>query len=106
MPTRKELEQHYQAYDKRETAKNRAVRPVRDPSNASRAKLIERANMAQKLALNIINNKVALINPKGLPTTSAMQFKRWGYAIPKTVMAVRQILKQSRNYLRTINEET
>lgn len=105
MPTRKEIEQHYQTFDRKETANNKTVRPVRDSSIASREQLIKRAIMGQKLALNIINNKIPLMDPKGYPTPAAMSFRRWGYKIPKTLMAVRQILKQSRNYLKIINEE-
>jgi|TARA_R110000824_G_scaffold367628_1_gene556824 hypothetical protein len=104
MPTRKEIEQHYQQFDRKETANNKP-RPANNPSRASREELIQRAIMGQKLALNVINNKLQLLDPKGLPSPIAMRFRRWGYKLPKTIMAVRQILKQSRNYLTTINEE-
>tara|TARA_R110002051_G_scaffold318669_2_gene401327 strand:- start:74 stop:394 length:321 start_codon:yes stop_codon:yes gene_type:complete len=105
MPTRKEIEQHYQTFDRKETANNRTMRPVRNPSRASREELIQRAIMGQRLAINVINNKLQLLDPKGFPSPIAMRFRRWGYKIPTTIIAVRQILKQSRKYLITVREE-
>ena len=113
MPTRNEIEQHFRKYDRRTTENMRQLRregrniavPVREPSKASREQLIPRARFGQRKALEVINRSQPLIDPKGFPTPAAMQFRRWGYKLPKTKMEVRQILKQSRSYLRAVNNE-
>jgi len=112
MPTRNELDKHFRRYDRRATENMRELRrdgrnialPVREPSKASRQQLITRARFGQRKALEVINRDQPLKDPKGFPTPAAMQFRRWGYRLPTTKMEVRQILKQSRNYLRAVEE--
>ena len=113
MPTRNEIEQHFRKYDRRATENMRKLRregrdiavPVREPSKASREQLRIRARFGQRKALEVINRNQPLKDPKGFPTPAAMQFRRWGYKLPKTKMEVRQILKQSRNFLRAVDNE-
>ena len=113
MPTRNEIEQHFRRYDRRATENMRQLRregrniavPVREPSKASREQLRTRAKFGQRKAIEVINRKQPLKDPRGFPTPAAMQFRRWGYKLPTGVMEVRQILKQSRNYLRAVDNE-
>ena len=113
MPTRKEIETHYRKYDRRATEAMRELRregrdiatPVRNPSEASTDRLRVRARFGQRKALEVINRKQPLKDNRGFPTPAAMQFRRWGYRLPTTVADVRQILKQSRNFLRKTSEE-
>lgn len=86
MPTRRELEIHYNRYSSRAPSK-----PIGN-KGTTEERLIQRSRYAERLALEIINKKVPLIDPKGYPTVAAMELKRWSYPLPSTLMDVRQIL--------------
>lgn len=109
MPSRKELDQHYQRYMRRVTENMRDLRrqgrdistPVTRLQDASAERLRARARFGQRKALEVINRNQPLVDARGYPTPAAMQFKRWSYPLPKNKMAVRQILANARKYLQT-----
>tara|TARA_A100001015_G_scaffold315060_1_gene425972 strand:+ start:3926 stop:4273 length:348 start_codon:yes stop_codon:yes gene_type:complete len=109
MPSRKEIEQHYQRYMRRVTENMRDLRrqgrdistPVTRLQDASPERLRTRARFGQRKAVEVLNRNQPLKDARGYPTPAAMQFRRWSYPLPKTKMDVRKILSGARKYLQT-----
>ena len=112
MPSRAELDRHYNRYDRRTTQRMRELRsegrdiatPTRTVQGASKSALRRRAVFAQRKALEVLNRNQPLKDSRGFPTPAAMQFKRWAFAIPSTRTEVRKILQTARNYLNKVRD--
>ena len=89
----------FEKYDQRTTRKmaehNReggSVRkPVRSTKNASTADKFDRGNFAYRKASQAITAGHPLKNDKGEPTPAALQFKRWGFPVPKNQDDLRKL---------------
>ena len=89
----------FEKYDKRTTKKmaehNRGggdVRsPVRSTKNASTADKYDRAKFIYREAAQAITAGHPLKNDKGEPTPAALQFKRWGFPVPKNQDDLRKL---------------
>ena len=89
----------FEEYDKRTTRKmaehNReggSVRkPVRSTKNASSADKFDRGNFAYRKASQALTQSHPLQNDKGEPTPAALQFKRWGFPVPKNQDDLRKL---------------
>jgi hypothetical protein len=81
----------FEKYDQRTTRKmaehNRAGgsvrKPVRSTKDASSSDQFDRGNFAYRKASQAITASHPLQNDKGEPTPAALQFKRWGFPVPK-----------------------
>ena len=89
----------FEAYDRATTKKmaehNRSggdVRaPVRSLKGASTGDKYDRAKFIYRKAAQALTAKHPLKDEKGRPTPAAMQFKRWGSAIPKNEADLRKL---------------
>jgi hypothetical protein len=83
---------HYDKYDRRTNEKmaehNReggdVRKPVRSAEGASSQDKRDRARFAFRKATQALKQSHPLEDDNGKPTPAAMQFKRWGFAVPKT----------------------
>ena len=89
----------FEKYDQRTTKKmaehNRAggkVRaPVRSTKNASASDKYDRAKFIYRKAAQAITAGHPLKNDQGEPTPAALQFKRWGFPVPKNQDDLRKL---------------
>jgi hypothetical protein len=89
----------FEKYDQRTTRKmaehNRAGgsvrKPVRSTKDASSADQFDRGKFAYRKASQAITASHPLQNDKGEPTPAALQFKRWGFPVPKTQDDLREL---------------
>ena len=89
----------FEKYDQRTTKKmaehNReggSVRkPVRSTKNASTADKYDRAKFIYRKAAQALTAGHPLKNDAGEPTPAALQFKRWGFPVPKNQDDLREL---------------
>lgn len=86
----------FEAYDRATTKKmaehNRAGGDVRTPvRSASEGNQYDRGKFLSRKAGQALTANHPLKDEKGRPTPAAMQFKRWGSAIPKNEADLRKL---------------
>ena len=86
----------FEAYDRATTKKmaehNRAGGDVRTPvRSASEGNQYDRGKFLSRKAGQAISQNHPLKDEKGRPTPAAMQFKRWGSAIPQNEADLRKL---------------
>jgi hypothetical protein len=94
--TLKDATKRFLAYDKATTKKmaehNRSGGDVRAPvRSASEGNQYDRGKFLSRKAGQALTAKHPLKDEKGRPTPAAMQFKRWGSAIPQNEADLRKL---------------
>jgi len=92
----KDAAKRFEQYDKRTTEKmaehNRAGGDVRTPvRSASEGNQYDRGKFLSRKAGQALTANHPLKDEKGRPTPAAMQFKRWGSAIPQNEADLRKL---------------
>jgi len=92
----KDAAKRFKAYDRATTKKmaehNRAGGDVRTPVRSSTSgNQYDRGKFLSRKAAQALTANHPLKDEKGRPTPAAMQFKRWGSAIPKNEADLRKL---------------